>query len=155
MLMLILPGGEEEGDKRASTRFTTFQVEGLRFQSHCLLSLQHALWTFKSPRGWAHCFWLSFRQAVVVVQVKAIRISRSGSFWGLRFEAQGFDNSKACRSFGLEECFWAFKVDKCKGSSSPRIRRLIPGLQVSRGSGFEGCLFWYDVSCVVAFLNEA
>ena len=28
-----------------------FQSEGLKSQNHCLLSLQNALWTFRSPRG--------------------------------------------------------------------------------------------------------
>ena len=32
-------------------QFARFQAEGLKSQSHCLFSLQHALWKSKSPRG--------------------------------------------------------------------------------------------------------
>ena len=35
-------------------RFAKFKIEGLDSQNHRLLSLQHTLWRFESPRGWAH-----------------------------------------------------------------------------------------------------
>ena len=31
-----------------------YSIEGLTSQIHCLVSLQHALWSFNYPRGWAH-----------------------------------------------------------------------------------------------------
>ena len=41
-------------------QFAKFQIKGLKFQSHCLFSLQNAHLKFKSPRGWAHFSRLSF-----------------------------------------------------------------------------------------------
>ena len=40
-------------------------IEGLKSQTHCLSSLQGALWKFKHPRGWAHFSRLNSRKLAV------------------------------------------------------------------------------------------
>ena len=37
-----------------SLKLSTIQIEGLKSQNNLLCSLQHVLWKFKAPRGWAH-----------------------------------------------------------------------------------------------------
>ena len=40
-------------DQCSYFQFAELQIEGLKSQSHCLCSLQDALWKLRSPRGWA------------------------------------------------------------------------------------------------------
>ena len=47
-------------------QFAHFQFEGLESQNHCLVLLQHALWKFKPPRGWAHLSRLNFWKLTVI-----------------------------------------------------------------------------------------
>ena len=46
-------------------QYAQFQIEGLKSQNRRLFLLRHALWKFKSPRGWAHFSRLNFWKLAV------------------------------------------------------------------------------------------